>query len=74
MMLLTNINDDSIIVSLADESEIETRILELEGRKTKVIICADTPVEIVRSEMLSEKIPDSNSLNRKFMCSLNTKR
>ena len=48
MMLLTSARDESIIISLSDESEIEIKIVELEGIKAKILICADEEVEVER--------------------------
>lgn len=48
MMLLTNARDESIIISLSDESEIEIRVVEFEGKKVKVLVRADDAVAIER--------------------------
>lgn len=48
MMMLTGSADESIILALDDESEIEITIIELEGNKSKVVICANEAVSVVR--------------------------
>jgi len=53
MMLLTNASDESIIVSLEDDSEIEITVMEMKGSHARVIISADQAVEIVCGELSS---------------------
>jgi sRNA-binding carbon storage regulator CsrA len=48
MMILTGSCDESIVIALDDDSEIEITIIELEGNKAQVVICADQAVSIVR--------------------------
>jgi sRNA-binding carbon storage regulator CsrA len=48
MMMLTGSADESIIVALDDGSEIEVTIIELEGNKARVMICADEAVSVIR--------------------------
>ena len=46
MMILTGSADESQIYLLDDDSEIEITVIELEGRKSKVVICTDKEVEV----------------------------
>jgi sRNA-binding carbon storage regulator CsrA len=48
MMILTGSRDESIIVVLSDDSEIEITITELEGNRSKIVIFADEGVSVVR--------------------------
>lgn len=48
MIVLTDSRDDSIIVALEDDSEIEITIVELEGNTARVVVCANEAVVVVR--------------------------
>jgi len=51
MMQLTGSEDESIIFVLEDGSEIEITVIELEGNKSKVLVCTDIEVSVIRRLM-----------------------
>jgi len=42
--------DEPIIVWLEDGSEIEITVIEMEGNRAKVIVCADDEIEVIREQ------------------------
>jgi len=53
MVILEGSADRPIIIALDDNSEIEITIIELEGNKSKVIICAHEAVSVVHKYLNS---------------------
>jgi len=48
MIVLQGSADAPIIIALDDDSEIEITIVEVEGNRPQIIICADEAVSILR--------------------------
>jgi hypothetical protein len=47
VVILTDSTDESQIYALEDGSEIEVTVIELDGAKSKVVICTDEVVEVI---------------------------
>jgi len=53
MVILEGRADRPIIVALDDDSEIEITIVELEGNKSQVIVCAHEAISVVHKYLNS---------------------
>jgi sRNA-binding carbon storage regulator CsrA len=47
MMILTDAADRSQIYVLDDDTEIEITVIEIEGAKSKVVICTSDEIEVI---------------------------
>ena len=55
-LLLKGSANEPIFVSSEDDSEIEITIIELEGNKSRVIICANQAVSVVRKSLVNQDL------------------
>ena len=51
MYLMSGSANEPIVVWLEDGREIEITIVELEGSKVKILVCADEQIELIRKHL-----------------------
>jgi len=64
-MLLTGSADEPISIVLDDDSEIEITVIELEGNKSKVIVCSEEHVSVIH-KLMSNSIQHKKSTSAKI--------